>query len=89
MKDRFERTFFSRVHRYSLGIDRKADGHYLEIPVSNMMVDYGEAYVITPAQYSAFMSDETGATKFADECRRREHDDLLIFQPGTDRGVPR
>jgi hypothetical protein len=89
VKDRFERTHFSRENRYWLGIDIEADGHFLEIPVSNMMVDYVETYAIAAEQYQLFVSDEAAATKFADECRRREHDDLLVFQPGTDRGLPR
>jgi hypothetical protein len=54
--------------------------------VSNMMVDYAEAYLVTAEQYGLFVSEEVAVTKFADECRRRQHDDLLIIQPASDRG---
>jgi hypothetical protein len=64
VKSRFERTLFSRENRYWLGIDLKADGHFLDIPASNMMVDYAEAYVIAAEQYELFMADQAAALDF-------------------------
>jgi hypothetical protein len=87
MTERFETVYFSREHRYWLGVDVTSGAKYLAIPVSNMMVDYHESYWITPEKYESFISDQTAAIAFADECRRREHDKLLIFQPGSDRGM--
>jgi hypothetical protein len=89
MTNRFESTHFSRENRHWLGVDVTSGANYLAIPVSNMMVDYHESYWITPEQYRSFIDDQTAAAAFADECRRREHDELLIFRPGSDRGVPR
>jgi hypothetical protein len=88
VKDRFEETYFSREQRYSLGIDLKNDGRFASFPVTNGVVDYEEQYVITPVQYELFMTDEVAAIEFINECRRREHDDLLIYRPGTNRGIP-
>jgi hypothetical protein len=88
MKKRFEETYFSREDRYSLGIDLKVDGHFLAIPVSNGVVDYNEQYALTPDQYQLFTTDHAAAVQFVEECRRREHDDQLIYEPGTNRGTP-
>lgn len=48
---------FSREHQFAIGIDRKAGGYYLAIPVSNGVVDYDEQYRITPEQYQSFSAD--------------------------------
>jgi hypothetical protein len=34
------------------------------------------------------MADAVLALAFVEECRRREHDDLLLVKPGWNRGVP-
>ncbi|CAJ1586152.1 hypothetical protein [[Mycobacterium] wendilense] len=88
MKKRFDEVHFSPEHRYSLGIDRKVNGFYLAIPVSNGVVDYDEHYVLTREQYESFLADEEVALNFVERCRRRENDDLLIYEPGTNRGTP-
>lgn len=53
------------------------------------MVDYMEYYKLSDEEYEAFSNDGSLALGFADSCRRREQDDRLFMQPGTDRGVPR
>lgn len=53
------------------------------------MVDYQEYYELSDAEYGAFRGDDSLALAFAESCRRREHDDRLFVQPGTDRGVTR
>jgi hypothetical protein len=88
MKRRFEETYFSLEHRYSLGIDLKVDGYFLSFPVTNGVVDYEEHYGLTSAQYELLMTDQTAALKFLDECRRREHDELLVYRPHSSRGIP-
>ncbi|MUL81559.1 MULTISPECIES: hypothetical protein [unclassified Mycolicibacterium] len=85
---KFNDTYFSRPQRYVLGIEQSSGRPYLGIPVSNRMVDYEESYWLTPDQYNRFHEQPDLAAAFAEECRRREHDDLLILKPGTDRGVP-
>ena len=84
---KFKDTYFSREHRYSLGIESESGTHYLEIPVSNRMVDYSEGYKLSPEEYELFMSDTAAAFEFANSCRRREQDARLFHQPGSDRGV--
>lgn len=59
------------------------------MPVSNAMVDYIEYYWIDDVQHQQFLDDDERAFEFAEACRRRENDALLVLQPGRDRGVPR
>jgi len=81
-------AFFSREERYSLGIDLDTNRHFASLPVSNGLVDYEEYFVLTDAQYLHFLSDPAAAVAFIEECRRREHDDLLMQKPGWNRGTP-
>ena len=79
-------AFFSREDRYSLGIDLDSGRHYASIPVSNGIVDYEEYFVLTDEQYEEFLTEPAVALAFADECRRRERDELLMVTPGSNRG---
>lgn len=81
-------TFSSREDRYSIGIDDNSNRRYLSIPVSNGPLDYEEYYEVTPEEYEHFLVDASAAVNFAESCRRRERDDLLIQQPGWNRGTP-
>ncbi len=81
-------SYFSREDRYSIGVESTSGRHYLSIPVSSGVVDYGEYYELTPQQHRAFDEDRAEALRFAEACRRREHDDLLIQKPGRNRGTP-
>ncbi|MDX1878931.1 hypothetical protein SBE55_14010 [Mycolicibacterium sp. 141076] len=85
---KFTDVYFSREHRYSIGIESESERHYVSIPVSNGLVDYEEYYAISPQQAAVFPSDESAAINFVAECQRHEHDDLLIQKPGTNRGTP-
>lgn len=84
---RFEDSYFSRELRYALGVETDSGRCYLAIPVSNGSVDYEEYYELTDAQYRALLADPDAAARFADSCRRREQDALLIQQPGSNRGT--
>jgi hypothetical protein len=86
---RFVETFFAKEGRWWIGQETDSGRHYLGIPVSNRMVDYTEYYWLADEQYHRFAGDHELAFGFAEECRRREHDDLLVYQPGHDRGIPR
>jgi hypothetical protein len=88
VKNRYDETHFSAQHRFSIGNDLKTGGCYLAIPVSNGVVDYDEQYHITAHQYRAFAADLNSALDFVEGCRRREHDDQLIYPPGDRRGSP-
>ena len=85
---RFVDAHVSRAHRFALGRDSVGGTPYLAVPVRNRMVDYEEYYRLSDAEYATFHDDEAAAARFADACRRREHDDRLILQPGSDRGEP-
>ncbi|WP_299575261.1 hypothetical protein [uncultured Williamsia sp.] len=84
----FEDEFFSKADLYSLGRDTDSGNLYLSIPVGSNMMDYEEYYRIGDDQYARFLQEPRAARDFADACRRREHDDLLILQPGWNRGTP-
>lgn len=84
---RFEEISFSREKRYSLGRDTETGRFYLSIPVANQLVDYEEYYAIDGHDLERFLADEDAAIDFADRCRRREMDHLLIVAPGGQRGV--
>ena len=80
-------AFFSREDRYSLGTDLETGRHYASLPVSNGVVDYEEYFELTDIQFAAFLGDRNEALAFVDACRRREHDELLMVQPGWNRGT--
>jgi len=79
--------FFSTEHRYSLGLDADSGRHYLSIPVSASFYDYEEYYALGDDEYARLLADPAAAAAFADECRRRQHDELLIIEPGPNRGA--
>lgn len=86
---RFEKKHFLDTGRYWLGRETTTQRHFLGIPLSNSRIDYIEYYWLTADQYERFAMDRMAATEFADSCRCREHDDVLAFPPGPDRGSPR
>lgn len=83
----FHDIFISRQHRFSIGVEKEAGRFYISIPVSNGMVDYEEYYELTAALYESLLTDPNAAIAFANRCRRREVDELLIILPGANRGV--
>jgi hypothetical protein len=85
---KFDDTYFSREDRYSIGIEAMSGRYYASIPVSNGIVDYEEYYELTADQYHQFLGDSKAAIEFVEACRRHEHDDLLLQQPGNNRGTP-
>lgn len=82
------RCLFNRAGLFTLVEDPERDLREIRIPVGNRMIDYDEFYRLTDRQFAAFVEDPHEAKAFADQCRRREHDDLLRLAPGTDRGTP-
>ncbi|BCI83048.1 hypothetical protein MTY66_46730 [Mycolicibacterium sp. TY66] len=85
---KFSDTFVSREDRYSIGAELNSGRLYVSIPVSNGVVDYEEYYEISAEQSDVFLADRIAAIEFVEACRRREHDDLLVLKPGTNRGTP-
>jgi hypothetical protein len=86
--NRFSDTHVFREQRFAIGTDAQTHGHYLAIPVAKQMVDYEEYYRLTPDQYRLFSGNVAAGSVFADECRARKCDDVIILAPGTDRGEP-
>ncbi len=86
MKPRDE--FFSPEHRYSLGVDDESGRHFASLPVTTGVVDYEEYYEVTAAQYARLLAEPAVALAFVEECRRHEHDSLLLQRPGWNRGTP-
>jgi hypothetical protein len=84
---RFEDFFVSIEHRFSIGKEADSGKYYLSIPVSNGIVDYEEYYEITEKQAENLASNLEAEITFAEECRKRQKDDLLIVKPGASRGV--
>lgn len=74
--------------RFSLGFEEESRSYYLAIPMSNSVVDYEEYYRISKDDLDKFACGGIDAQIFVEECRRQQHDDLLFFPPGKDRGVP-
>jgi hypothetical protein len=72
----------------SMGQDLESGGFYLAIPVINRLADYDEQYALSPAEFDHFRNCPEDALAFAEAARRREMDDRLIVQPGSDRGTP-
>ncbi len=76
-----------KSHWFVLGIETHSGQHYLAIPVSNRVISYEEYYRLDNAQYQAFKTDVDLGMAFADKCRNREMDHLLILPAIADRGV--
>jgi hypothetical protein len=85
---RFVDSYVSPEHRFSLGREAGSGRHYLSIPVSNGVVDYEEYYELDSTRYVELLAHPLSALPFVAECRRRQHDDLLLQRPGSNRGTP-
>ncbi|WP_204080063.1 hypothetical protein [Mycobacterium riyadhense] len=85
---KFDDTYFSKDDRYSIGVESLSGRYYASIPVSNGIVDYEEYYELSESQYREFLRDKDATLEFIAACRRREHDDLLLQKPGSNRGTP-
>lgn len=83
---KFETTFVSRKHWFSIGKEIDSGKCFLSISVSNRRVDYDEYYEISEQDAKRFVDDVELGDDFAEKCRKRMMDDLLIVKPGSDRG---
>ena len=77
-----------RSHHFSIGREEISGTWFLSFPASNQRVDYEEHYRISEVLYQQIAADSAAGLTFLEECRNRQHDDLLFLKPGTDRGVP-
>ena len=86
-KMKFKDVFVSTTDRYAIGIEETGLKFYLSIPVSNGVVDYEEYYRIDKSAFERFQRDPALAIDFANRCRSRKMDHLLLVKPGRNRGV--
>ena len=84
---RLKDVYVDKVKRFSLDIDEESGRTFVSIPVSNQLVDYTEWYEVDKQTFDQYLADPALAHDFVDRCKRREMDHLLLFKPGTDRGV--
>lgn len=84
----YKNIFVSREHLYALGIDEGSGQYYLAIPADNGRITYDERYAIDRLAFERYTADSEAAIEFAERCRNREADDVLIYQPSKQRGDP-
>jgi hypothetical protein len=80
-------VFVDKVRRFSLDVDEETGRTFLSIPVRNTMVEYSEWYEVDKETFERFMGDPTLAYDLVGKAKRHEVDHLLLFKPGSDRGV--
>jgi hypothetical protein len=83
----FADTATDSEHRFSIGRETESGRFYLSIPVSNGLVDYEEYYEISTSDHNGYPANATALREFAEQCRNRQHDNLLLIRPGTNRGA--
>lgn len=84
---KFVDTATCTSERFSIGREVHSGRYYLSVPVSNRLCDYEEYFEISQADHDAYPSNLSSLISFADGCRARLNDSLLIVSPGGDRGV--
>lgn len=85
---RFNDHIIIKNHRYSIGTDQQTGELYISFPVSNGLVDYEEYYRLDAILMAALEQQLRPITSFVEECRKHDHDDKLIVEPGSLRGSP-
>jgi hypothetical protein len=74
---------------FSIGIEEESKKYYISIPVSNQFVDYEEYFEIDEDTYNLHTANLEKLISIAELCRKRDMDEFLFYEPGTDRGEPR
>jgi len=85
---KFKDTKFTRLGRYSIGIEEDSGKFYISFPVRNWIVEDEECYEISPAEYALFFEDLDKAKDLVERCRQRLEDNRLMRQPFKERGDP-
>jgi hypothetical protein len=80
-------THINKEKRYSLGRETESGRFYLSIPVSNPYADYEEYYEISEETHNGYPNNSEALDVFAEKCRARLCDHLLMQKPGKYRGV--
>ena len=79
-------TATNRAGRFSIGRESDSGSYYLSIPVANRLCDYEECYAISQVDHDAYPANLAELTEFADCCRQRLNDELLLVPAGSNRG---
>ena len=79
-------VYVDQERRFALEVEEESGRTFLSIPVSNTLADYLEWYEVDAETFERYHADPTLAIEFAEKCKRREMDHLLLLPPGTDRG---
>jgi hypothetical protein len=87
MAMKFNDLNVNRDHMFSLGVEETTGRFYVSFPVSNGMVDYEEYYEIDRATFDSFQGNLEQALAFVTRCRQRKMDELLMVEPGMNRGT--
>jgi hypothetical protein len=82
-----EPVYVDRERRFSLDVDKETGRTFVAISVRNRMVEYDEWYEVDKATFESYKANPTLAHDFVGKAKRRELDHLLLYKPGTDRGV--
>lgn len=77
-----------RAKRFAVGVNEETGECYVAIPVCNQTCDYEEFYRIDRRLVDDYPESMDDIIIIVDQCRRRELDHLLIFEPGRDRDEP-
>lgn len=85
---KFIDTATSQEHRFSIGQELASGRYYLSIPVSTPRYDDEEYYEISRETHDGYPGNLHDLIAFAQQCRTRGNDHLLLIQPGPERGTP-
>jgi hypothetical protein len=81
-------VYVDREQHFALVMDNRSGRTFLAIPVANDKVTYDEYYEIDQETFDHYLEDSSKALPMAQQARKRELDHLLLYKPGTDRGIP-
>ncbi len=79
--------YWSQTPRWAVGRDRDTGRGLFNIPVSNGVTEYREYYRVSEDELQLLRWHPEIGTAFARCCGRREMDDRLVLDPGSDRGT--
>lgn len=85
---KLEAVHVDRVNRFAFEVDEDTGRTFVSIPVRNTKVEYSEWYEVDRATFDRFVADPALAHGFVEQARNRQLDHLLLFPPGTERGLP-
>ena len=80
--------YINREKRFTLKVDENSHRCFLGLPVRNSMTEYDEYYEIDKETFERFKADPALALPMLEQAKARQIDHLLLYKPGSERGVP-